>query len=178
MKLTIKRLIEREICHFADAEVCITSTYNKIYVQKGGSESVISLPADALWKRVFCVSRLARRALRLDKCNVVPVPGGLVIVRQAKVYHYDDGTKKLTHTLTLKNCRNILHQSIGITPKSPLLRRIWAQRAADRCAGLPQPGWGEKLGNRLLGFCGKNQAHSRLLLRSLREKDLGLYRGF
>jgi hypothetical protein len=113
MKLIIKNIISKEICHFASTEMVVTSSYNRVFVNKNGSEFSFRLPSDG-WKGIFGLFRLSRRALRLDKCNVVPVEGGYVIVRQGRVFHYDESTKALTQTLTLKNCRNVLHQSIAV----------------------------------------------------------------
>ncbi|MGD9128610.1 MAG: hypothetical protein PVH19_14630 [Planctomycetia bacterium] len=112
MKLTIQKIIRKEICHYASPELLITSLYNRIFVEKEGQEQIIDLPKDKFWKRGLALSRLARRALRLDKCNVVPVADGLVILRQGKVYHFSEATQELTPTLDLKYCRNVLHQSI------------------------------------------------------------------
>lgn len=112
MNFTIEKTIEREICHYVAPDVCITSLYNKIFVKKKGSDYTVSLPNDRFWKKTVAVSRLARRALRLDKCNVVPVGSALLIIRQGKVFHFSEATQELTHTLDLKNCRNVLHQSI------------------------------------------------------------------
>ena len=55
--------------------------------------------------------------LRLDKCNVFPVGDNLVIIRRGLVYFYDNATDQLRVTLQLKNCRNVLHQSINSTPE-------------------------------------------------------------
>ncbi len=113
MKLNIKKTIKREICHYASPNLVITSRHNKIYVERDGRETIVKLPLKG-WKEIFSFSRKLRRALRLDKCNVVPVPEGLVIVRQGVVYFYDEKQKTLTQTLRLKNCRNLLHQSIAV----------------------------------------------------------------
>ena len=113
MKLEIKQTIKREICHYASPDVLITSLHNKVYLKKNGREAVIRLPMRG-WKELFSFSRKLRRALRLDKCNVVPVRDGLVIVRQGDVYFYDEKQNHLTQTLRLKNCRNLLHQSIAV----------------------------------------------------------------
>lgn len=113
MYLSIQQTLDREICHYADTDLLITSRYNRVYWQKGGREQCIQLPGDG-WKGIISSSRLIRRALRLDKCNVVPTVDGLVIVRQGKVYHYDHQTQLLAHTLSMANCRNVLHQSIAV----------------------------------------------------------------
>jgi hypothetical protein len=113
MKLILKKVLHREICHYASPGLLITSQYNRVFVKKGDSEFSFRLPSDG-WKAPFGLLRLTRRALRLDKCNVVPVKDGYVIVRQGRVYHYDEATDCLSQTLTLKNCRNVLHQSIAV----------------------------------------------------------------
>ena len=113
MKFTIKNIIPGEICHFASAEMLITSCYNRVFIKKGNQEFSFSLPQDSL-KSLFGLFRLSRRALRLDKCNVVPVEGGYVAIRQGEVFHYCENTSKLTQVQTLKNCRNVLHQSIAV----------------------------------------------------------------
>jgi len=99
MKLGIQQIINREICHFADKNQLITSKYNKIYIKKkDADEFIIRLPKDD-WKRLFAPFRLTRRALRLNKCNVVPVENGFIAIRQGKVFHYNEITRQLQTTL-------------------------------------------------------------------------------
>lgn len=119
MHFFIKSTLKREIIHYATDNLCISSQYNQVFVRKDGQETVIRLPGDG-WKWIFSLSRLGRRALRLDKCNVVPVKDDLVIIRQGVVYHYNSKEQRLTPTLNLKNCRNILHQSMLVTEQSDL----------------------------------------------------------
>lgn len=112
MKLTVKKLINDEICHFAASGCLITSSYNVINIKEHGYSYHVQLPSDG-WKSIFGLWRLSRRALRLDKCNVIPSKKGLIVIRQGKVYYYDKHRQLLTHVLNLKNCRNVLHQSIA-----------------------------------------------------------------
>jgi len=119
MKLIINKLIAGEICHYASYEMRITSSYNRVRVEKGEQTLQIQLPGDG-WKSPFGWFRLTRRALRLDKCNVVPVNGGYVVIRQGRVYHYDEATAGLDEVMRLKNCRNVLHQSIAVIDGSEL----------------------------------------------------------
>ena len=119
MKFIQGSLIDREIIHFYDGNLLISSKYNQVFVSDGGIETVIELPGDGL-KTIPGQFRLGRRALRLDKCNVVPVGKNLVIIRQGLVYHFDFETKSLTMVLELKNCRNILHQSMLVTEKGEI----------------------------------------------------------
>ena len=105
-----------EIVHFAEGDHRITSHYNRVVVERDGKRTEVALP-EPVWRRPLGWSRLARRALRLDKCNVVPVGESrqnLVILRQGIVYHYDGQSGALTPTLRLCNCRNVLHQSIAM----------------------------------------------------------------
>lgn len=118
MKLVIREVIDREICHFATSDTMITSSYNTIYIGRDGKLTV-QLPKDG-WRSVFGLSRLSRRALRLDKCNVVPVEDGLVAIRQGKVFHYDQAANQLRQVLRLANCRNVLHQSIAVVDRKVL----------------------------------------------------------
>ena len=119
MELIIKQVLDREICHFAGPNTLITSRFNTIHIQKNGADFTFRIP-DNDWKRVLGFTRLARRALRLDKCNVVPVQEGLVIIRQGVVYHYDEKTGEVEQVLRLKNCRNVLHQSIAVVDDKEL----------------------------------------------------------
>jgi hypothetical protein len=120
MELIIKGIIKKEICHFASPDRLITSAYRKIFVQNGTEQYEVKLPPDIWWQRLFAISRLARRALRLDKCNVVPVGKNLVIIRRGKVYHYDRDSDSLAPTLNLTSCRNVLHQSILVLDDNEL----------------------------------------------------------
>ena len=113
MKLIIKNVIDKEICHYASPDMVITSFFNTVFVKQLNKEFSIELP-QSLFKNIFSCSRLLRRALRLDKCNVVPVGGGFIIIRGGKVFHYDETLNKLEHVLTLNNCRNVLHQSVAV----------------------------------------------------------------
>jgi len=119
MRLLIKSSLKKEIIHYASDALLISSRYNNIYIMKNNQESIIHLPGDG-WKWIFSLSRISRRASRLDKCNVFPVNDGLVIIRQGYVYHYNYTNKILTPTLKLKNCRNILHQAMLLTENGNL----------------------------------------------------------
>lgn len=115
MSLEIKgRLDGEEIVHYYDKTCMITSRHRQVTVRRQGRSDKIRLPS--VQADVFGFSRLARRALRLDKCNVLPVgenAKALVLVRKSRVYfcNLEDGI--LHQTLTLSNCRQLLHQSIA-----------------------------------------------------------------
>ncbi|MBR9920821.1 MAG: hypothetical protein GYB31_08275 [Bacteroidetes bacterium] len=115
--MKILRKLNKEIIHFAEGETMISSKYRTVYYRFGNEEIKVQLPENSLLKRLFGWFRLSRRALRLDKCNVFLHEGNLIIIRQGKVYLYNTAEKQLTQTLALRNCRNVLHQSINSTPE-------------------------------------------------------------
>jgi hypothetical protein len=111
MQLKIKRKLNREICHYAESNMLITSQANKIFIENDGMEKIIYLPM-SFWNKIFSMSRFLRRCLRLDKCSVVPVADGVVIVKYGNVFHYNSSSCELKNVLALQQCRNILSQSI------------------------------------------------------------------
>jgi len=118
VKFEIQKVLPGEICHYASDDLTITSHFRTVILQKAGKTEEFQIPGST-WESLFGWNRLARRALRLDKCNVVPVEvfgssGGLVIIRQGGVYHYDLASRELNQTLRLRNCRNVLHQSVAV----------------------------------------------------------------
>lgn len=120
MKLIVKEILNREICHYADSNLNVTSNYNRVFVKKSNEEFQIQLENDGLFAP-FGFSRIARRALRLDKCNVISAGNDFVIIRRGNVYHYDTESKELTQTLKMSNCRNVLHQSWSVINKNEII---------------------------------------------------------
>jgi hypothetical protein len=108
-----------EVIHYYDGNLLIASRHNKIFVKDGTRSEMLRLPEPTL-KMALGKFRVFRRLLRLDKCNVYPVSEGLVLIRQGAAYIYNYASRKLTKTLNLRNCRNILHQSIARTPEGYL----------------------------------------------------------
>ena len=90
MRLTVIDYLPRsEIVHYADDKLIVTSYYNTVTIKESAREITIQLPKKGL-KHLFGHIRLFRRALRLDKCNVVPVDeNNFVIIKEGVVYHYD-----------------------------------------------------------------------------------------
>jgi hypothetical protein len=112
----------QEIVHFYSDELFITSTHRSVVVERlGKTSSTITFPATKFDLLGF--SRVARRVLRLDKCNVIPLdPQGaeLVLIRQGVVYKFD-AQKGLQKTLKLKQSRNVLHTDLCITASGRIL---------------------------------------------------------
>lgn len=111
-----------EIVHHFSDHLFISSYHRRITIQRhGGKKITIKLPL--ILNDLFGFSRLFRRALRLDKCNVFPIDERgetLIIIRQGKVYKYCD-TKGLRQTLKLRQSRNVLHCDFCITKSGRLL---------------------------------------------------------
>ena len=101
-----RELKSREIVHYADANRLITSWHNVIYASVNGESRTIRIPGKGN-ERLLGRVRLARRLLRLDKCNVFPAGDDLVVIRRGKVYHYEWGTDKL----------NVVFSPPPLTPK-------------------------------------------------------------
>ena len=115
---------DAEIVHFASDDFIISSLSNVVSVHVGNEKQTFVLPQGG-WKRAMLAFRMLRRAARLDKCNVVPILAGgklvaMVVIRQGFVYHvsYPDG--KIEKTLKLRQCRNVLHQSMCTTDSGNL----------------------------------------------------------
>jgi len=114
--------VPEEIVHFYSDELLVASTHRRVVVQRAhGGRKVIELPRTKF--DAFGVSRLVRRALRLDKCNVFPLdPQGssLILIRQGAAYKYDE-RNGLRQTLTLRQSRNVLHTDFCQTKSGRLL---------------------------------------------------------
>lgn len=113
------QIIDREIVHYFDERTLISSKFNRVFWEEDGKLTTIKIPTK-LWERVAGTFRIIRRLLRIDKCNVYPVKDGLTIIRKGKVFLFDSKLKTLFEVLKLKNCRNVLHQSIARTPNGYL----------------------------------------------------------
>jgi hypothetical protein len=133
-RLVRHRILPRaEIIHFYDGHCCIWSRHNQVVVERDRVEYRLQLPSEPL-DHIAGWSRIGRRALRLDKCNVVPADDDfetLVIVRQGNVFHYDSRDDSLKQTLQLQNCRNVLHQSIARDGEELFLGEYGANGSRD-----------------------------------------------
>lgn len=116
MKLNVQKKYKKyEKIHFFQDGELIASSLNVIYVLLEGVSLKIKLPISP-FKRFIGFFRVFRRLLRLDMCNVFLISDQLLIIRKGIVYNYDLTERKLHKTLSLKQCNNILHQSICRTP--------------------------------------------------------------
>lgn len=114
-----ERFRNREIVHFADQELVLSSRAEKIFVETRGEIRTLTMPK-RWWETLPGRFRLMRRALRLDKCNVVPTAKGLVAIRGGQVYFFKQSDSSPRVSLRLRNCRNVLHQSICTTPEGAI----------------------------------------------------------
>lgn len=112
MKLESFKLIQKtEKIHFYDPAITVSSFFNKVFFSSNDNKFVVNLPV-TFSEKCLGLFRITRRLLRLDMCNVFLSKGNMIIIRNGIVYHYDIEKKRLTRTIELKQCRNILHQSM------------------------------------------------------------------
>ena len=114
-----KGRLPAEIVHFYESAKGdrITSLGNRLDVRCRGESHRIALPLSAK-ERLFSKLRLTRRALRLDKSNAVfnRARDGVVVIYRGNVFFFDLTAGALTKTAELRQCRNVLHGGIAVTP--------------------------------------------------------------
>lgn len=113
MRLVIEQILDMEIIHYASGSTRVTSRHHRVSVDGLVGGYLVELPSPG-WDRALGKFRLARRSLRLDKCNAIPVGGDLVVVRRGEVFHVSGTTRDVARTLKLANCRNVLHQAMAV----------------------------------------------------------------
>ena len=119
MKLKLSRQKNTEKFHHLDKVFTISSFFNSVFYATIDDNHVIKLPV-SLSEKFLGLFRITRRLFRLDMCNVFLSNGNLIILRNGIVYNYDIDKKKISKTLELKQCRNILHQSMCQTKEGHL----------------------------------------------------------
>jgi len=113
MRLILGQPEQREIVHYASGGLRVSSLHHEIFVDGPGVQRRLRFPRSPL-DLALGTTRLARRALRLDKCNVVPIGDDLVAIRQGQVFHWSAAEGTFSRTLQLRNCRCVLHQSVAV----------------------------------------------------------------
>ena len=114
--------IPREIIHFYDSLGMISSNHRTIYIVKDGLNKTIQMPFENIDLLGFM--RILRRLLRLDKCNIFPLShdfSSLLVLRQKKVYVLNTHTREFSYKFSLKNCRNVLQNTICRTPSGRII---------------------------------------------------------
>ena len=118
----IDKYFNEEIIHFSEDNHHVMSTGNTLKIIVGDCEFCYKMPPCLV--DYFGKFRLVRRLLRLDKCNVFPVCEEFIkfiVIRQGIVYLFDRLLGTFDAKLKLKNCRNVLHNSICLTPGGTLI---------------------------------------------------------
>lgn len=114
LKLSKSLYSSCEIAHFYSDSIFVGSRHRNVIVDRFGIRDEIVLPKRPL--DIFGFSRLLRRVLRLDKCNVFPLDlhgRELLLIRGGVLYKYD--RQGLHPKLRLKMARNILHTDLCVT---------------------------------------------------------------
>jgi len=116
----IKKIRKTEKIHFLQGNEMISSFFNVVTVKLKNYKNSIELPITP-FEKVLGRFRIFRRLLRYDMCNVfLAADNQLVIIRKGIVYNYDIVNEKLRQTLVLKQCSNVLSQSICKTPEGEI----------------------------------------------------------
>lgn len=118
-KLEIFDQIPSEVVHFYDHDTgnMISSRANKFDILIDNKTHKLALPLHAL-KKPFTLTRLGRRLSRVDKSSAVfnLERDGVVLLYDGLVFFYDLQSRMLSRRLELRNCRNVLHGGIAVTP--------------------------------------------------------------
>jgi hypothetical protein len=117
LTLQLETIPGAEIVHHASRLGIVTSFKNRVRCDFPDGESISCALPQFGWKNLLLPFRLSRRLSRLDKCVAVPVDEGghwksLIVVRGGHCYHIDLESRAVVPTLTLRQSRNPLHQSI------------------------------------------------------------------
>ncbi len=108
--LVLKAVENFERIHFQSDHLCIYSRCNVIHIV-GKVNQTIALPISD-FNKLLSNFRIFRRALRLDKLNVLPTATGYIIFRQGCVYHWSEEFG-LQRKLLVVGCRNLMQNSIA-----------------------------------------------------------------
>lgn len=111
-----------ESVHYFDGKKTVYSKFNKVYISEKNSIIEIKIPFK-FWEKFLGNFRLLRRLLRIDQYTIKvinPLENNLLIINSGTVYHYDGASKRLTKTLFLKQCNQLLKNSICVTPENEI----------------------------------------------------------
>lgn len=108
-----------EIVHYFEEDLKIFSKANKIFIENNTKKFSINMPRTKY--DLFSFSRIFRRLLRTDKCNVFLINKSedrYLIIRQNAVYLFKKDNLKFLFNLSL--ARNLLHVDLCRTPSGKL----------------------------------------------------------
>lgn len=128
----IKKLkeIDQEVIHFHNNYNIVSSKGSILTLSVNEQVTSHQMPRSLL--DFFSPFRIFRRLLRLDKCNVFNIGQKFerfLVVRQGKAYIFDAEQKTFEYKFSLKNCRNVLHNSICELPSGKI---IFGEYGANR----------------------------------------------
>jgi len=120
--LTRKEKIDSaESVHFFEKNKIIFSRASNVYIKENDKLEKIKVPI-SFYKKILSKFRIFRRLFRIDQytIKVINSNNDLVIINNGNVYHYDGLKKKLTQTLRLRQSKQLLKDSICLTPDNEL----------------------------------------------------------
>ena len=103
--------------HWAEKDLFIAHKGTTITYILNGRKHEIKMPdQDLKWKRLFLISRKARRLSRLDKAMIVPTEDGFVFVRLGEIYSYSINNSEWKRADVSLNCRNPMYNALMTCP--------------------------------------------------------------
>ena len=119
---TINKNHGAESVHYFNNEVNVFTKFDKVFIEENSSITEIQIPIK-WWKKIVGNLRILRRLLRIDQYTIKLVGKDkqvLVIINDGNVYYYDKQKKILQLTLKLKQCKQLLKNSICETKNGEL----------------------------------------------------------
>ena len=118
--LTLRQWLDVDVVHLYDtaSHSIIVSTGRRFEATVDGAVHRFTLPLSP-WLAWGLCCRLWRRSLRLDGSNAVlnARRDGIVLLYQGCMHFYDLERRSLRRTGALRQCGNVLHRGIAVTPR-------------------------------------------------------------
>lgn len=114
--------IDQEVIHYYEKDTTISSKASVLKIKQNDQAESYQMPRSI--RDYFFPFRIFRRLLRIDKCNVFKIDEDFVkflVLRRGKVYIFDRVKNVFEYKFDLKNCRNVLHNSICQTPSGKII---------------------------------------------------------
>ena len=115
-------VLDQEVIHFYEQNNIVSSKGSVLTISINNKVKSYQMPR-SIMDYVFPF-RLFRRLLRLDKCNVLKIGKNFdrfLVIRLGKSYIFDRNTETFDYKFSLRQCRNVLHNSICETPEGKII---------------------------------------------------------
>ncbi len=110
----IRKNYGAESVHYFDNNTNVFTRFNKVFIKEDNLITEIKIPIK-WWKKIIGHSRILRRLFRIDQYTIKLIDKdkkNLIIINDGNVFYYDNQKKILQLTLKLKQCNQLLKNSI------------------------------------------------------------------